>query len=481
MQHPEESPLKRKKVEIAGPDGFSKSKSVAKLRPRTSISTFQSAFDTGPDSGGIQPKSTSKPRSRASVAPLQVNSEGGTSTSNTVSSTISEPASKPANGSTLSLPAINSPAGHVKPISKALPSSKPLQVAKPPQFQIIKSATTLEASLRPTPKMKVLPPPIMSTLPPNLPSKQLKTLAPPALSIAETSALNQKPIPRFLRIRPATPPPEKPMKTIGTTRVALATDISSDGAAELASILLQQHHVEGESDGHQVPESKWGLQVSPQKGRQNVHGPGVNKFIREGLAAQASSILSHLDTSLALWSKEISMQFSALSGGSLTSSSRLPKPDLRLQIVRIIHTPPPSTPSISSIPGVAICRREVPSKIAPFPLETRSQHASHTEYQYILTLLSFAAHPSPSGTAIRNPVHFKDDKEIWVWKPWRTVSIDGLGDRSQCFSQVFTIENDVDEVSVKRLFASFQDGSTTSTEIPLEDVAYLCDRFVVLR
>ncbi|KAG7095370.1 hypothetical protein E1B28_006128 [Marasmius oreades] len=468
MEDPGGLPAKRKRVdstEMTGPDGFTKAKIVSKPRSRASVPIFQSAFDTGQVHGSNKPKSTT--RSKGSLTAFQPSHKAGSSTSE-LGSSISNPLTE-----------------HRTPISKGLPPSKPLHVVKAPQFQKYKS-TTSETSSKPFSKMKVLPPPVVTTPPTIVPSivssKVLKNLAPPLFPVVDASFLlssvDHKPIPQFLPIRPSTPPYEKPMKTIGTTRVALVTDISSDGAAELASILLQQHHVEDESDGYQVPESKWGLQVSPQKGKQRVRGHehGVNKFIRGGLAAQASSVLSHLNTSLALWSKEISMHFSTSSSSS--RSYRLPKPDMRLQIVKIIHTPPPNTSSIS-IPGVAICRREIPSKIAPFPLEVLPQHASHTEFQYLLTLLSFVARPSPPGTAVRNPIHFKDNREIWVWKPWRMMSIEDLGNRSHHFSQVLTIEDDENKRDAEELFASLQDGSITSTKAALEDVAYLCDRFVI--
>ncbi|KAL0576039.1 hypothetical protein V5O48_005947 [Marasmius crinis-equi] len=498
MQRPQEPPAKRKRVDSSGmiePDGFTKSATTAKPRSRVSTPVFQSAFgDKGEgtsksaEDGSTKKRTTVKPRPRATAGAFQLNVGNGE-----VKDTLptSKMGLKFVSTSKPTLPTTNpfstkpiSKGAHAKPIKDN--PSKPLSQVKAPHLPITdsKPAYASRPATKPASKMKVLAPPVISpatasssaeTL--NTSVKPLKTLAPPSFPLVDTTAsADHKPIPHVLPLHPGTPP-AKPLKTIGTTRVALATDISSDGAAELASILLQQHHIEEESDGHQEPERKRGLEVSPQKGRPY----GANKFIRGGLAAQASSILSHLNTSLALWTKEISMHFS---NPGPTSSSKLPKPDLRIQVMKILHVPVPATSfSISAIPGVAVCRLEVAPGITPFPLETPSQHARNAKYQYILTLLSFAARPSTPGIAVRNPALFHENQEVWAWKPWRTVSLDGWEDPLHGANSLVTKERNEDNLLEKKLFVSLrgkQAEGVTIERVALENVAYLCDRFVIV-
>ncbi|KAJ8082834.1 hypothetical protein PM082_008691 [Marasmius tenuissimus] len=482
MPHPQDPPLKRRRVDSGGmaePDGFTKAKPTTKPRSRVSVPVFQSAFGEGSsrkaETDGAQRGAAVKPVSRTSARPVQL-SKAKVEERDTPMKTIMVP--KPT--ITPKLPSSDNKASDVlKPVG--LLSSKNFQHVKPSQLQVPPSH-----SQKPVSKTKVLVPPVMlnhsassSIVTPNNPAKPLKALAPPSFPISDPPPLAEhKPIPQLLPLHQATAP-AKPFKTIGSTRVARATDISTDGAAELASILLQQHHVEEESDGHQEPESRRGLEVSPQKGRSY----GATKFIRGGLAAQASSILSHLNTSLALWTKEISLHSASLgstsASGSNPASSRLPKPDMRLQIVKVLHVPPPANSfSIASIPGIALCRTEIASKITPFPLETPSQHADHVEFRYILTLLSFAARPSP-GTAIRNPAHFHENREIWVWKPWRNVSMNGWAGHVRN-SSVTEVQDTTDH----QLFFELPEqtgGGTTTEKVPLENEAYLCDRFMIIR
>jgi hypothetical protein len=145
-------------------------------------------------------------------------------------------------------------------------------------------------------------------------------------------------------------------------------------------------------------------------------------FLKGGLAARASQVLSRAHTSVTLWQKEIENQapsddHSTLSGASPAS---WPKPDLSMTIVKIVH--PPSTKSNNqNIPcfGIALCRVHIHSSSANDPRAHLSFNVnSHT---LVKALFSFATSPTSPKNAVRNPSHFGAMAEVLTWKPWREV------------------------------------------------------------
>lgn len=133
------------------------------------------------------------------------------------------------------------------------------------------------------------------------------------------------------------------------------------------------------------------------------------------MAAHAAALFAHANTSLALWAKESS------------TMARLPKADLRLRVVKIIHRPSQDAHS-SSMTGLALCRTHHneplfsgtrPSAEFPVPDSQTDPHSA-----MVLVHFSFAVRPSPSSTPIRNAADFKEEVEFWIWKPWRTVVLD---------------------------------------------------------
>ena len=116
--------------------------------------------------------------------------------------------------------------------------------------------------LRPPPKPPVTllkpavpPPPLLVNKPS---SKDLKSLQPPPVPLPSNSAIDIK-----------------NLRTISKTRVALATDLSTDtGVAELASIFLHDQHpdINSHPDNHH----RRGLELSPEKKGKGKH----SKFVR---------------------------------------------------------------------------------------------------------------------------------------------------------------------------------------------------------
>ncbi|KAF5373802.1 hypothetical protein D9758_000831 [Tetrapyrgos nigripes] len=510
-----EPPRKKRKVSdstagFSGPDGFSKPRSST--TPKITAPVFESAFDT-PQTRKRLPLTNTKPTSNETFRPAITGDVGPQSekrrplvsgipkfivgssrdTPNSVSSkptsssrsnkssstsldilkpflqgapspfdTPSKPPSK-SNAVPIPLPQpqphVSKPTSNLRklvapsiPVPETPASKLHLRTLAPPV--IPSPVTPVSSSSKPTSKLKPLHPPVISSVVPETPSKPLKGL-PSQLSLLQPN-LN----------------PNQLLKTIGTTRVARATDLSlssaEGGTAELASIFLHDAHSEIVKEPQDEPESQRGLNVSPQKGSgvgtvaaYGGHGGGKGpKFIKDGLAAKASMILSYANTSLALWTNEFSV------------SSNYVKPDLRIRVVKVIHTPKPANSlTIKSLPGLAICclspsptnssssassaqtrsQESFPYKpaakfhseqddqpprpvLAKFPLdlnerlsqfgESQSQPNSSDNSQLntllFLTLFSFSPRPTPASTPVRNPTDLEDGTEFYVWKPWGT-------------------------------------------------------------
>ncbi|KAH7882139.1 hypothetical protein F5I97DRAFT_1817756 [Phlebopus sp. FC_14] len=255
----------------------------------------------------------------------------------------------------------------LQPLLKAPsgPTGKPRSVLKPPPMPI----------------------PVASA---NKPLGPLKQLAPPALP--------QQPM-----------SPQKNMKTIFTTSVALATDPTKEGAgAELLSLFLQQH-------GHGFisttdRELQRGMVVSPNK-RWKGKDP---KFVRGGFAERAQNMMSCARTDFALWKRQTEPKLESNASPKLSS-------DMRLHIHRIFHVSKvPDRPRAMSVPrnGLALCRVMMTGRHRLGPSDL-------TEGMYIV-LFHFAP---PQGTAsvVSSTEQFEEGKEVLVWMPWQKLELAGPG------------------------------------------------------
>jgi hypothetical protein len=135
---------------------------------------------------------------------------------------------------------------------------------------------------------------------------------------------------------------------------------------------------------------------------------------RNGLAERASNLLSRSQTAFTLWHKEASSQFSS------ATTARRPTADLHLRILKILHEPSlpahsHSKPTSTAQPIIALCR------VLNKP-QNSSTGAGLTESDIYPILFSS---PSPlssnSNPAAREDI--KEDKEVYVWKPWYTVEL----------------------------------------------------------
>ncbi|KAF9030320.1 hypothetical protein BDZ89DRAFT_1064743, partial [Hymenopellis radicata] len=201
---------------------------------------------------------------------------------------------------------------------------------------------------------------------------KLKRLPPPVLAAPTATPTKLKPVP-VPHVTPHSPP--KRLRTISTTRVAIATDLSTEaGSSEVASVFLRDQYANHPQDLEQTR----GLEQSPQK--------SGSKYIRNGFASTAATVLSQSRTSLVLWESELRN----------LSLSRM-KPEIRFQIAEITHIPSPS------------------SSAHRFPL-------SSSPPKLVTLLLSFASHPNPPMTPVRNPTLFAVGCQVWVWKPFQVVA-----------------------------------------------------------
>jgi hypothetical protein len=172
----------------------------------------------------------------------------------------------------------------------------------------------------------------------------LKSLQPPVIPLPSNSAIDGK-----------------SLRTISKTRVALATDLSTDsGVAELASIFLHDQHPDITlPNSHPDNHDGRGLGLSPEKKSKGKSSKLVryvlssyrlwtkyNAYIfrQRWLAARASAFFEQSQTSLVLWQKETERRANTLSSS-----------DLRVNIIKILQKPLPSGSKLIS-PGIALCR-----------------------------------------------------------------------------------------------------------------------------
>ncbi|KAI0255430.1 hypothetical protein BJV78DRAFT_1175301 [Lactifluus subvellereus] len=152
---------------------------------------------------------------------------------------------------------------------------------------------------------RVIPPPILPL--PAVPSTKVmeppRFQDPPQRPSTPPKCVGAPDLTRFLS--PSRDPP-RPSKPISRTRIALATDLWTEGGrADLLGLALEQHGVQ-----HATPMEKAvrrGLQVSPRK-------VGIDKeirYVRGGLAEKASQAIGKKNTALSLWRKSIPLPESA--------------------------------------------------------------------------------------------------------------------------------------------------------------------------
>lgn len=260
----------------------------------------------------------------------------------------------------------------------------------------------------------------------------------PNLSLESSIApVSKKPLSRKLPAPPPLPAPEasppttpKRLRTINTTRMALATDpTSSDGPAELLSLFLQDNkYTFAKKSGAAAAEDEAtrGVNLSPEK-----RGKGGPKFTRGGLAERASQLFSQAHTSISLWQKETEILY--------RSSPTSLVPDLRLKITRIIHAP---SPHLTTYCGLAECtrlNREVardsmqllPS--TPFFLgpSQRTETPSMVLFSFVQPPLAYTA-----DLGIRTATRFTEGREVLVWRPWQEASV--------TFEQMSNVSGDSD-------------------------------------
>ncbi|THV08006.1 hypothetical protein K435DRAFT_959465 [Dendrothele bispora CBS 962.96] len=412
MQRDNQHPSKKRKLDntggLFGPDGFSKPTKPSSGTAQPVVPVFESEFDrdtpkTKKTSGGPLPfrypdktstfiASRSIPKTNESNTLSAKSQVAGPSKPSRSSDILSSLQVAPFNGTSKPSSKEASP-----PVSKL---STSLRALAPP---ILASSN----SSKPTSMLKTLQPPNIASTIPETPPKVLKELAPPQFPLQTQTKLS---------------------KTIVSTRVARAIDISSEsGAAEFASIFIHDQFSEIATEPQNESESQRGLNVSPQKRGTSLSGKGP-KLVRNGFAARASMISSHANTSLVLWTKEYALL------------SNYPKPDLRIRVVKVIHiSKPGNSLTAESLPGLALCRlsgssltqqllfemeepRTEHPVAAKFPLSQRlSQGARANSQQNVLflTVLSFSPHPMPTSTPVRNPLHLTEGREFYIWKPWR--------------------------------------------------------------
>ncbi|KAI0651276.1 hypothetical protein C8Q79DRAFT_23721 [Trametes meyenii] len=246
--------------------------------------------------------------------------------------------------------------------------------------------TTPPASPKPRPKpiskrtllqfQPVLPQPA----PPNRAPSDLRPLKPPPPPVIGRSI----------------PDPNK-LKTISTTRVAVAMDPRTEnGADELLGIYLEQQV------GNYVPlverELHRGLGQSPEKASKSKRA----KFIRGGLAERGQRIYAKHNTTLTLWYKDMELQ-----AQRPQSHSRV-APDLCLRVVEVLHiSSVASLQRSQSVPRlcVARCTGVLPGK--------------HRE-EDVAVVLDFG---NPGSTAAKAHTldEVKERVELHIWRPWNTA------------------------------------------------------------
>lgn len=407
-----------KKPRLHGPDGFQKSKPTSRYKPPESITKFVSAFDS--------PAPKSPPKKNAAATHDRLRNPF-------VDADV--PNDPEAGPSRLSAPKPLKPSSFAHPprlaAQKADKSLPALKILKPPVLlpppaavapQTTKTASATPSSLKPTLKH-----------PPARPEKLMSVLKPPPLPIQPSakSSVTLKALapPPFPERRPTSP--TKPMKTILTTSIALATDPTKEGAgAELLSLFLKQH-------GHGFTSSterelQRGVMVSPDK-RSRGKDPKFVRYVHVlsapvsasldlilamhrysgGLAEHFQHRISCTKTDFVLWRRQMEQK--------LESGTKY-APDMRLRILRVLDVakvPERSRFARNAVnvgprAGLALCRLVRRHAIAGADL---------TLGTYVVV---FHFGPTNGGRSDVSSVdRFAEGNDVQVWLPWSKVELVG--------------------------------------------------------
>ncbi|KAG6911054.1 hypothetical protein DXG01_004568 [Tephrocybe rancida] len=450
----QDMPAKKRRRVMDVPDGFEPQKTVNTAKLSIQVPKFMSAFDE------------QQPPQRKPISKSKFDSRSDfvmSNPSNSVSATIRKPKSHP-NLKQLAVPTFPL---HTAEKDQTTVHAIRLQPVPDPRALTkgeTSSVTTPQLFRRPLPQPPVIPPA------PSKPGPTLKNLPAPTIVV------------------PSEKTSDTSLRTISTTEIALATDLFTDsGTAELAHIFLHDQHPEiAASNKQQLPE--WNIGMSPQKGGKHAKGGKEGKYIKGGLAARSSELISQFQTSLALWQKETELQLASSSSGRLN-------PDLRLRIVRIIDLPlgpKPSSPrkpsfatsSATSI-GVAVCRVLSTSSQHPYLLDVIPRIR---EKQYHLVVLSFPTVAPPrlrgrNGIYIRNPEDFIVGRDVLVWQPCNEVSFSPQTPSEASTDDPMYIDTDRPTVAPFPTLPSTYPrppSQQTEEDSPTTDTVLLCSRFVIM-
>ncbi|TDL25743.1 hypothetical protein BD410DRAFT_837210 [Rickenella mellea] len=190
-------------------------------------------------------------------------------------------------------------------------------------------------------------------------------------------------------------PPPAALATITTTKVARSLEASSHVEIEVASL---RSSLDGRlaGEGRLASEEQRGIMLSPGK----THGSG-KKLLRNGLAERADHLMTRSRTAYSLWQKEVETQL---------ASSRQVTPDLRLQVMRIVHTS--HKPTFNGTPGalynvLAQCR----------VMKDDSSHETEVEEGTVLFTFNDPTRRVDPGETVPEGIN------ICVWRPWHEVEI----------------------------------------------------------
>ncbi|KAI0341262.1 hypothetical protein BDW22DRAFT_343009 [Trametopsis cervina] len=235
---------------------------------------------------------------------------------------------------------------------------------------------------------------------------------PPVINSPRTNE-QLKPVP----LPPTVPLPERKgalinpskLKTLSTTRVAIATDPSSDrGHVELLSIFLQQY---GASYVDSVDKELCrGLDQSPEK---NKGGKGKGKYVRfvmfyaflshrltlcrGGLAESFSRRFTQSTTDQKLWEEHTSRSFG--------DGKRRIKPDVRLKITNILYRSP--------LPENAPHRTHTPLLTLA---KGRVLEAQAADFKGVVAEVKILFRYSSQSTA--SQYQLGENVEVYMWRPW---------------------------------------------------------------
>ncbi|PPR00914.1 hypothetical protein CVT26_015524 [Gymnopilus dilepis] len=347
-------PAKRPRRGMHVADGFQVLETTAKPAP-VAVPKFISAFDRDAESSKDSSRKVIMRRKQGVSAPR---TEAGPSIQDTVSSVIVE---------TREVVRELGGEGRLKGKEREKEKDQPKAISV---FQIADGITLADPKNRKGAlKMRpARPPPVIASSSSSTSagrSSVLKQVAPPVLK--PPSKTNTKPLhPVQQPVIPANATSrkgkekEKDLRSLSTTGFALGLlqSTQNGNAEELAGILLRDQHPEimlssreGEEETGESA-AKRGLEMSPEK-----KGRGASaKYVRGGLAADASAFFDLSQTAFILWKKEIERRPNAF------------PPEFGLAIIKILHMPLPARSHFrnssflnSTSPGIALCRVQPPS------------------------------------------------------------------------------------------------------------------------